>query len=42
MVKGEITMTKYVNKLIQDILCAILFVAIAFLPLWVWLALMKP
>jgi hypothetical protein len=42
MVKGKATMTKFANKLIQDILCAILFVAITFLPLWVWLALMKP
>jgi hypothetical protein len=42
MMKGKMTMTKYANKLIQDILCAILFVAIAFLPLWIWLALMKP
>jgi len=42
MVKGEMKMNKFVNKLVNDILCAILFVAITFLPLWVWLALMKP
>jgi len=29
-------------KLITEILQAILFVAITFSPLWVWLALMKP
>jgi hypothetical protein len=30
------------NKLLNDILCATLFVAITFLPLWVWLAMMNP
>jgi hypothetical protein len=42
MMKGEMKMNKFANNLIQDILCAILFVSITFLPLWIWLALMKP
>jgi hypothetical protein len=42
MMTRETKMTKFANNLIQDILCAILFVAITFLPLWIWLALMKP
>jgi hypothetical protein len=42
MMTREATMTKFANKLTTDILCAILFVAVTFLPLWVWLALMKP
>jgi len=35
-------MIKIENKLVTDILCAILFVAVTFSPLWIWLALMKP
>jgi hypothetical protein len=42
MMTRETKMNKFANKLIQDIFCAILFVAITFLPLWVWLATMKP
>jgi hypothetical protein len=42
MMTREMKMTKFANKLINDILCAILFVAVTFLPLWVWLAQMKP
>jgi hypothetical protein len=36
-------MTRETNmKLITEILQAILFVAITFSPLWIWLAMMKP
>ena len=39
----ENMMTRETNmKLITEILQAILFVAITFSPLWVWLAMMKP
>jgi hypothetical protein len=42
MMTRETKMIKIENKLVTEILCAILFVAVTFLPLWVWLALMKP
>jgi hypothetical protein len=39
----EDMMTRETNmKLITEILQAILFVAITFSPLWIWLAMMKP
>jgi hypothetical protein len=39
----EDMMTRETNmKLITQILQAILFVAITFSPLWIWLAMMKP